>query len=133
MKLALRTMNIGTATNSKVKRGKKYNSPIHCTKCKSCSEKALRFKIMKKVMNAKINDLLKIEKCANSILKYSFIATLLPINEINMNKYKSLLNLWSNMFSRLLKHRQIHRFECCCVYVNPFHKLTHFIFEALGC
>ena len=77
-------VNEPPAKKTKSKRSKQYNSPIVKTVCSNCDENTMRLKLIKKISNAKLPDLLKFDQCIRSIkVENAFLATLPPINEID--------------------------------------------------
>ena len=76
------------------KRSKKYNALIIRTSCSSYEEYTLRLKLTKKIMNAKMHDLLKMDSCFPGIrLENTLMATLPPINEIDMKLHEKLISV----------------------------------------
>ena len=52
----------------------------------------LRLKLLKKIHNAKMHDLLKIDSCIHGIcVEYTLIASLPPVNEIDQKLHEKLI------------------------------------------
>ena len=79
---------------TKAKRAKRYNSPIIRSSCSNCDDQALRLQLIKKITNAKIMDLMKIDSFMRALkVENALIATLPPPSEINANLQEQLIGL----------------------------------------
>ena len=76
------------------RRSKNYNQPIIRTSCSSCEEYTLRLeKLLKKIHNAKMHDLLKIDSCIRGIcFENTLMASLPPVNEIDNKLHEKLID-----------------------------------------
>ena len=78
----------------KAKRDKNYNAPLLRTQCESCADKELRIKLMKKVANCKVDELIKCDNFWGGIkLEKNQLATLPPVNEIDTKLNADLVEL----------------------------------------
>ena len=76
------------------RRANNYNTPIIRTSCSNCEENTLRLKLLKKIQNAKMHDLLKVESCIRGIrVENTLMASLPPINEIDHKLHENLINV----------------------------------------
>ena len=76
------------------KRAKNYNSPLLHSHCENCDEKEMRFKLIKKITNCKVNDLMKFDNFASGLkVENAMMLTLPPVNEIDSKLHQELLTV----------------------------------------
>ena len=75
------------------RRSKNYDTPIIRTSCSNCDEYTLRLKLLKKVSNMKMHDLLKVDSCIRGVrVENALMASLPPINEIDHKLHEKLID-----------------------------------------